>query len=109
MSEPVHEATADTFESVVGSADTVVVDFWGPNCAPCTVVARAMSELAAESAGPTRFAKLNVDEARDLAERLGIRGVPAVIVFRNGEPAKRLFGGKNKRQIQQAIDDAGSS
>ena len=89
----VTELTTATFESdVLQSTDAVLVDFYAPWCGPCKMLAPALEQLAAEFAGRIRFAKLNVDDAGEIAGRYNITGVPTLILFRNGQPLDTLVG-----------------
>lgn len=85
--------TEDTFETEVRqAAGPVLVDFYAPWCGPCRTLAPVLQQLAAEFEGRVRIAKVNVDEAPDLAARHGITGVPTLLLFRNGEPVDELVG-----------------
>jgi thioredoxin 1 len=107
VSDEVRVLDAAALQDAISDAPApVLVDFWGPNCAPCVGLSRAIEQIAEENGTETRFGKVNVDEHPDLAERYEVRSVPTVVIFRDGEPVKRLFGAKNKRQLLQALSDA---
>ena len=106
MSEGIVTLTTSTFDEVINSADTpVVVDFWAEWCGPCKMIAPILSEIALEQSGKVTIAKLNVDENPDLAMRFNVMSIPTLLVFNNGEVAKRLVGAKGKGQLLQELDE----
>ncbi|MCY3785645.1 MAG: thioredoxin [bacterium] len=86
-------------ETVNGAAKPVLVDFWAEWCGPCKMIAPILDELADEHSESITFAKLNVDEAPDIARRHGVMSIPTLIVFQGGEPAKRIVGAKSKAAL----------
>jgi len=94
------ELTAADFGAAIAKG-VVLVDFWAAWCAPCRAIAPVLEELDG-----ARVAKLDVAEHPSIGERYGIRSLPTLIVFRDGEPVQRLYGVKNRRQLQRAIDAA---
>ena len=89
-----------SFDEVVGSSDKpVVVDFWAEWCRPCLVMAPIYEEVARELAGRAVFAKVNVDEAPELAERFNIMAIPTIMVFVDGRPVDRLVGAVGKEGL----------
>ena len=78
--------TDHDFDQAVRDHPVMVVDFWAPWCAPCTVVSPMLEELASEFAGRVAFGKLNVDENPMVAAMLGIQSIPAILIFKNGRP-----------------------
>jgi thioredoxin 1 len=89
---PVH-ITDDTFEEVVLNADVpAMVDFWAPWCGPCRMVAPIVEDLAKDYDGRAVIAKLNTDENVETASKLGIMGIPTLILFKGGEEVGRVVG-----------------
>ncbi len=92
------------FEEVINSNENVVVDFWAEWCGPCKILAPIIDELAKEYTGKVVFAKLNVDEARDIAINYGISAIPTLIFFKKGKPVDALIGVLPKGEIKRWID-----
>ncbi len=93
-----------TFDEEVGSSSgPVLVDFWAEWCGPCKMIAPILEEIAAEQAGSVRVAKVDVDEAPDLARRFEVMSIPTLILFNDGVPAKRIVGAKGKPQLLEEL------
>jgi thioredoxin 1 len=104
MAEGISTLTDSTFDEEVKTADApVIVDFWAEWCGPCKMIAPILEEIAAEQHGKVRVAKLNVDDNPDAARRFDVMSIPTLIVFKDGEPAKRLVGAKGKGQLLQEL------
>lgn len=98
------EVTDATFdEEVVNSGLPTVVDFWAPWCGPCRALAPTLEAIADEKTGVVKVCKLNVDDNPETAARFGIRGIPTVIMFKNGEVAGQITGAVPKQSIINMI------
>jgi thioredoxin 1 len=99
------ELTDANFETEVAKSEGVtVVDFWAPWCGPCRLVGPVIEELASEYAGEVRFAKLNVDENQVTAGSFGIRSIPTIGFFKDGEAIGAVVGAYPKEALQQVIE-----
>ena len=106
MADGVVTLTTATFDETVASSDLpIVVDFWAEWCGPCKMIAPILQEIAAEHAGAITIAKLNVDENPDLAMRYSVMSIPTLLVFNNGEVAKKLVGAKGKGALLQELQE----
>lgn len=90
-------------ETIGGEAKPVLVDFWAEWCGPCKMIAPVLDELAGEHGNSITFAKINVDEAPDVARRHGVMSIPTLIVFKEGQPAKRIVGAKSKAALAEDL------
>ncbi len=94
----------ENFGSTInGSATPVLVDFWAEWCGPCKMLSPVLNELATEQDGKAVIAKLNIDEAPELASRYGITAIPTLIVFKNGQPVTTLRGAHSKSAILKSL------
>ena len=106
MSENIKYISDASFETdVLKSERPVLVDFWAEWCGPCKMIAPILEEIATEQAGKVRVAKLNVDDNPDAARRYEVMSIPTLIVFRDGQPVKRLIGAKGKGQLLQELSE----
>jgi thioredoxin 1 len=100
--KPVDVTDAD-FAQFVKQYPNVVVDAWAPWCGPCKRIAPIMDDLAKEYDGKVAIAKLNTDDNQRTAMQFGIMSIPTLLVFKGGEPVKRLVGAKGKGQLLQDL------
>jgi thioredoxin 1 len=92
-------------EKVLKSARPVLVDFWAEWCGPCRALAPVLDEVATELGEKVTVVKINVDENGDLAQQYGIRGIPTMIFFKNGQAAKTLVGLQPKEEIKKSLQE----
>jgi len=101
------KVTDTSFDSdVLGSDQPVVVDFWAEWCGPCRMIAPALEEIAGEMGGKVTIAKLNIDENPNVAIRYGVRSIPTLILFKNGEPTAMQVGAAPKNKLADWIKGA---
>jgi len=99
------EFTEQNFdEQVLKSAKPVLVDFWAPWCAPCRMMAPTVDAIAAEYADRAVVGKLNVDDHQSLATRYNIRGIPALLLFKDGQVREQVVGATSKDVITRMIE-----
>jgi thioredoxin 1 len=99
--------TDASFETdVLASAEPVVVDFWAEWCGPCKMIAPHLEEISGQLAGKVKIVKLNVDENQQTAIRYGVRSIPTLIMFRDGQPIDMKVGAGPKSDLQKWIQNA---
>jgi thioredoxin 1 len=97
------DATFD--EEIAAATEPIIVDFWAEWCGPCKMIAPILEEIATEQAGAVRVAKLDVDTNPVTTRRFDVMSIPTLIIFQNGQPAKRLIGAKGKGQLLQELSE----
>jgi thioredoxin 1 len=99
--------TDDSFaQDVLSSGTPVLVDFWATWCGPCKMVAPVLEEIASEKAGSLTVAKLDVDENPATARDFSVVSIPTMILFKDGQPVKRIVGAKGKAALLRELGDA---
>lgn len=105
MSENILAVTDDSFEqSVLKSEQPVLVDFWAEWCGPCKMIAPILEEVAKDYSGKLKIAKVNVDENSEVPKKFGIRGIPTLILFKNGNVEATKVGALSKSQLTAFLD-----
>ena len=106
MSGALKDLTGSDFDAAVAKGVTVV-DFWAPWCGPCKMQTPILEKVAESLAGKAVIAKVNVDDNRDLAVKYGIRSIPALLIFKDGQVTQTLVGLQQAAALVQAITAAG--
>lgn len=105
MSDHVKEVTDQNFEQEVLKSDKpVLVDFWAAWCAPCRMLAPTVDQVAAEFADRAKVVKLNVDDNAEISARYNIKGIPTLLLFKNGEVKDQIVGATSKDNIAKMIE-----
>ena len=98
------DASAQTFDDEIRASVPVLVDFWAPWCGPCRMVSPLVERVARDRAGHIKVVKLNVDEAPAISERYAVRGIPLLLVIRDGTEADRLVGAVPEARLGEWLD-----
>ena len=105
MSDQIMHISDDSFEEDVLQSDIpVLVDYWAEWCGPCKMIAPILDDVAGDYAGKIKIAKLNIDENNQTAPQYGIRGIPTLMIFKNGTAAATKVGAISKTQLVEFID-----
>lgn len=104
MAHPLTLTDATFDQEVLQSDQPVLVDFWAEWCGPCKMIAPAIAELAGEFNGKAKIAKLDVDNNNESAARFGIRGIPALLIFKGGKKVDEIIGAVPKQVIKQRLE-----
>lgn len=97
--------TSNFENDVLKSAEPVVVDFWAEWCGPCKMIAPSLEEIATELQGKVKVAKINIDENPELATQFGVRSIPTLLLFNNGEIVSNMVGAAPKSRLSDWIKD----
>ena len=98
------QITSENFESLKNGAQPLVVDFWATWCGPCRMIAPVIAELAGQYDGKIVVGKCDVEENEDLAVEFGIRNIPTILFFKNGQVVDKLVGAVSKSVLEQKFD-----
>jgi len=105
VSDQIAHVTDDTFEAeVLQSSQPVLVDYWAEWCGPCKMIAPVLDEIASEYAGKVKIAKINIDDNPNTPPKYGIRGIPTLMLFKDGEVEATKVGAVSKSQLTAFID-----
>ncbi|KKA44855.1 MULTISPECIES: thioredoxin TrxA [Salinivibrio] len=105
MSDKIMQLTDDSFEAdVLKAAGPVLVDFWAEWCGPCKMIAPILDEIAEEYAGKVTIGKLNIDQNAGTPPKFGIRGIPTLLLFKDGNVAATKVGAVSKTQLKEFLD-----
>lgn len=105
MSDAIVQVSDASFEQdVLKASGPVLVDFWAEWCGPCKMIAPVLEDLAEEFAGKLTIAKLNIDSNPDTAPAYGVRGIPTLIIFKDGEVAGTKVGALSRTQLTEFIN-----
>ncbi|WP_320034497.1 thioredoxin [Halarcobacter sp.] len=97
------ELTQDTIEETVKEG-VALVDFWAPWCGPCRMIAPVIEQLAEEFEGKAKICKVNTEEEQDLTVKYGIRSIPTILFFKDGEIVDQLIGATNKAALEDKLN-----
>jgi thioredoxin 1 len=99
--------TDATFDAeIAGSSTPIIVDFWAPWCGPCRMVSPVLDEIAQEHADKVTVGKLNVDENPSTAQKFGIMSIPTIILFKDGQAARKVIGARSKADFVREFEIA---
>lgn len=97
------ELTEQNFEDTIKDG-VVMVDFWAPWCGPCRMIAPVIDSLAEQYAGKAKICKVNTDEQQELAAKFGIRSIPTIFFYKNGEKVNEMIGASTEQDFKDKLD-----
>jgi thioredoxin 1 len=106
MAHPVAVTDSDFDEKVLKAGTPVLVDFWAEWCAPCRMIAPMVDELSQEYDGKISFTKVDVDSNPEISLKYGIRSIPTLLVFKDGQPVDQVIGAVPKGALKKRLDSA---
>jgi len=98
------EINSENFQERIDSHDVVLVDIWAPWCGPCKILSPTVDQVAYEMGSKVLVGKMNADDNMDLVKELGVRNIPTVLIYKNGEVVDRFVGVKNKNEITTLVE-----
>ena len=106
MSDKIVQLTDDSFDTdVINASGLILVDFWAEWCGPCKMIAPLLSDIAEEYAGQVTVAKLNIDQNDGTPPKYGIRGIPTLLLFKDGGVVDTKVGALSKTQLKEFLDN----
>lgn len=97
------ELTEQNFDEIIKEG-VVMVDFWAPWCGPCRMIAPVIDNLATQYAGKAKICKVNTDEQQELATKFGIRSIPTIFFYKNGEKVDEMIGAATEQDFKDKLD-----
>ncbi|MBF0430129.1 MAG: thioredoxin [Fibrobacteria bacterium] len=104
-SENVLTLNDSNFDETIKDAEVILVDFWAPWCGPCRMIGPIVEEIAGDYAGKIKVGKVNTDESPNVSTTFGIRSIPTLIIFKNGQVVEQIVGAVSKDSITAKIDN----
>ena len=105
MSDKIINITDDSFDSVINGDKPVLVDLWAEWCGPCKMIAPILDEVAEEMSDKVTITKLNIDQNPETPPKFGVRGIPTLLLFKNGAVAGTKVGALSKTQLVEFLND----